>query len=479
MEDRSENKVIENKKQDQEPNKEHSPDVLPKKRTRVNKRERKEIKKQQNIKEGKIDQNKPPKPQEIQYDPILKEMITLPNIKEETNGITIMTYNLLAQSLCKRELFPNCGNALKWKNRRPRLIKEIFHHSPDIGCFQEMDDINYNDTFKPKFDESGYDTLFFKGDKRHGCCIAWKKSKFIKIKELTLDFDKFGVPTMKTNCIGIIIALNILNDGKENKGIVIGTTHLYWRPQSMYERTRQCLILYQNLLKLKKEFKFPAFLAGDFNSTPKDPIYHLMVNKSSLNEQQISILQNSMRSFEKESNGGNDTISEKEEILSSMITPKDNDDEITIEQSSSKSFNVIVKPQSSQNLSSPLLKPQLESLSDLLSNFENLPKCLSLYGQNYHLIDSENIEHSEPKITNYGIYFKGTLDYIFFVLDQNDDHVQIGKDDDQSKIKKNYNIKVTKLLKLPREEEFGSSSLPNYKFNSDHVCLMVEVVGIE
>ena len=80
---------------------------------------------------------------------------------------------LLAQSLCKRELFPNCGDALKWKNRQPRLIREICHYLPDIGCFQEMDNTNYIDTFKPKFEEVGYDTLFFKGDtKQHGTLIT-------------------------------------------------------------------------------------------------------------------------------------------------------------------------------------------------------------------------------------------------------------------------------------------------------------------
>ena len=49
------------------------------------------------------------------------------------------------------------------------MIKEIFHYLPDIGCFQEMDDINYNDTFKPEFEKYDYDTLFYKGGtKRHG-----------------------------------------------------------------------------------------------------------------------------------------------------------------------------------------------------------------------------------------------------------------------------------------------------------------------
>ena len=79
-----------NEQQNQEQNREYLSDALPKKRIRVNKRERKELKKQQNIKEGKINE----KPSEIQHEPVLREMIALPSMKEETNGMTIMTYNV-------------------------------------------------------------------------------------------------------------------------------------------------------------------------------------------------------------------------------------------------------------------------------------------------------------------------------------------------------------------------------------------------
>ncbi|CAG8548618.1 38_t:CDS:2 [Funneliformis caledonium] len=407
------------------------------------------------------------------YEPILRDMIALPNTEEETNGITIMTYNLLAQSLCKRELFPNCGDALKWKNRRPRLLKEIFHYLPDLGCFQEMDDTNFIETFKPEFEKFDYDSLFFKNDtKRHGCCIIWKKSKFTKLKELTLDFDKFGSPTMTTNCIGIVVVLGCV--GVENKGISIGTTHLYWRPESMYERARQCLILYQNLLKLNEGFNFPAFLAGDFNSTPEDPIYQLMV-KNSLTEKKLSVLKDSMRSFGDEvegSTGSGDNFGKKEE-KEKQSTSSTN--EIIIEQSTTSSQSLTdTRPNQSSQSSSLTFTLEPSQLDSLLSNFENLPKCLSLYGQNYHLIDSENIiEYSEPKITHYGLHFKGTLDYIFYILDHEKENInEENRKDDENK------FKVFKLLKLPRKEEFESTSLPNYKFNSDHVCLMVEIVGL-
>ena len=35
------------------------------------------------------------KPPEIQHEPVLREMISLPNVKEETKSLTIMTYNVI------------------------------------------------------------------------------------------------------------------------------------------------------------------------------------------------------------------------------------------------------------------------------------------------------------------------------------------------------------------------------------------------
>ena len=69
--------------------------------------------------------------------------------------------------------------------------------------------------------------------------------------------------TMPTECVGLVVAFEFKSSNKATvDGIVIGTTHLYWRPQSMYERLRQCLILVDRLNDINKEFKFHAFLAG-------------------------------------------------------------------------------------------------------------------------------------------------------------------------------------------------------------------------
>ncbi|CAG8505590.1 3881_t:CDS:2 [Ambispora gerdemannii] len=318
---------------------------------------------------------------------------------------TLMTYNLLAQSLCRREMFPNCGDAIRWKNRRPGLIKEILHYFPDVACFQEMDSTNLVDTFIPEFERSGYEMLYFQGSakKKHGCCIMWKKSKFTKLKERNIEYDLIGCPSTKTLCVGIAVALAFkeneeentieTNNVKKNDGIIVGTTHLYWRPQCMYERGRQILILTENLVDMNKEFGFNIFFAG---------------------------------------------VHEKSAASSSSP-----------------------KSESTTNSNEEIIPLPNAHISELLSQFSKIPKSVSLYAKYYKQVEQENSEtmiFGEPKFTCYGHWFKGTLDYIFMM------------NDDENLFK---NIKVTKILKMPEEKEFFPA-LPNLKFNSDHLCLMVE-----
>ncbi|CAG8547611.1 8274_t:CDS:2 [Scutellospora calospora] len=420
----------------------NSLDQQPKKRKRMAKKVQKEKRKK-----DQVEQNKQ-QTQEIQSEPILRQMVpVLFSDVEETDqdGITIMTYNLLAQSLVRREFFPESGDALKWKNRRPRLLKEILYYKPDVACFQEMDYSNYYDTFKPEFESVGYDTCFAVIGKRH---------------DLTIEFDKVGVPTMTTNCIGLIVSLKYCETPSDelnfsNSGLIIGTTHLYWRPQSMYERARQCLILCENLMKVKEEFGFEAILAGD-------PTYKLMVNNTPLTVEEVSILDASMRSFgEKDIIENTDAISKND---TGLLTNSSNLPVEPISQQISSSTSV--------EKSTPTDLTFQPTLPKLLSNFASLPCCVSLYAQHLNSIDPENTIYSEPKFTNYGLHFKGTLDYIFHFC-QNDENPNSEICDKNIKTK----VKVTKLLKMPLEEELTPLP-PNYKFNSDHLCLMAEVVGL-
>ncbi|CAG8487862.1 3259_t:CDS:2 [Acaulospora morrowiae] len=459
--------------------------------------------------------------QEIIVDPFLRQMIPItenPLDVELTDRekITIMTYNILAQSLCRRELYPDSHESLKWKYRRPRLIKEILYYDPDVACFQEMDESNYRNTFKPEFERAGYELLYFKSEpKSHGCCIIWKRSKFTKLKDLKIEFDKLEVSTMPTNCVGLIVSLecikasrqNSVDQGETKSGIIIGTTHLYWRPQCMYERARQSLLLYENLIKLNEEFGFVTFLAGgqyihlftafapvaiylvlvefnsfcflDFNSSPETSAYRLMVQReSALTKQDIENLKNSMRYFD----GKKDDLDGKVPSPSTVDNEACRESDRTSLTDDCPSSSVVVPAETSSPF--PPCEP---SLSDLFSRFSILPRCTSLYSKYYHIKDPDNTFLMEPKYTNYGLYFKGTVDYIFHIHSclQNDDYPDETKnekniekinsnaneslaDDDKgnftrkAKKTRNQEIKVSSILRMPTEEEIGTSSTSLY-----------------
>ncbi len=56
---------------------------------------------------------------------------------KQGQGISFMTYNLLGQTLIRRDTYPYCSsNCLKWGTRKQILLNEILHLATDIMCFQ-------------------------------------------------------------------------------------------------------------------------------------------------------------------------------------------------------------------------------------------------------------------------------------------------------------------------------------------------------
>lgn len=61
-----------------------------------------------------------------------------PDLEEKQSlGFSFMTYNLLGQTLIRRDTYPYCSNnCLKWGTRKQILLKEILLFATDIMCFQ-------------------------------------------------------------------------------------------------------------------------------------------------------------------------------------------------------------------------------------------------------------------------------------------------------------------------------------------------------
>jgi RNA exonuclease NGL2 len=87
---------------------------------------------------------------------------------------TIMTYNVLAQSLIKRTWYPYCDKeTLTMKYRQEKIMMELTYYLPDIICMQEVD--YYEEWYRPHLQDLGYTTIYAKSDtKQHGCVIAYK-----------------------------------------------------------------------------------------------------------------------------------------------------------------------------------------------------------------------------------------------------------------------------------------------------------------
>ncbi|KAJ3086211.1 hypothetical protein HK102_013412 [Quaeritorhiza haematococci] len=218
-----------------------------------------------------------------------------------------MTYNVLAQCLVKRELFPyTTKNDLKAKPRMARIINEITNiQQPDIACLQEVD--FFDEIYAPQFRSAGYDYVYMKKNPKkpsgHGICILWKRNKFTKhdYREINFDDHPLTHPTNispVTNNIGQILALKFINgnhvgsgsttspadgttgtpnsggnnvgalvdsqasqSGKdstnkcaktETTGIVVTNHHLYWRYDALFQKLRQCYVMLEEALAFRR-----------------------------------------------------------------------------------------------------------------------------------------------------------------------------------------------------------------------------------
>lgn len=84
-----------------------------------------------------------------------------------------------------------------------------------------------------------------------GCLIGYNATLFEMVDYMTLDYDsdKLCPPTWITGNIAQIMALKHVEH--PGFGIVLGNTHMYWRPNATYERLRQTAIYTDRLMTFR------------------------------------------------------------------------------------------------------------------------------------------------------------------------------------------------------------------------------------
>lgn len=159
-----------------------------------------------------------------------------------TTAVKLLSWNILAQGLIRRTLFPG-SDCVRFKDRNT-LFAIVAAHNPDIATLQEVDrwqrgnECEYSDHLE-SIAPNTYQSIYAKGylKKKHGLLILYKKHLYqqvggvdsellVKLDDLVLPFsdsDKTGCSRVTRN-IGLAVALRRKDDC--SKGLVVVTHHV-------------------------------------------------------------------------------------------------------------------------------------------------------------------------------------------------------------------------------------------------------------
>lgn len=391
-----------------------------------------------------------------------------------------MSYNVLAQCLVRRELFPTNGAIMKWKARAPVLQAEIQHYSPDILVMQEIDEPQVTKYWTQILKEIGLEMKFHRHrSKQHGVVIAYRSSIFERVLSPTLEvyYDKKNsdvsgneenkagenldvqqndqqhaheelaeqdkedtiLGLADTGNTGFAVALRYRDHPQE--GVVIGTTHLYWHPHGSFERARQLGLLARRTTSFAQT-NFPnwsVFLAGDFNSSPEDIPYTMLTQDiktvDDIRADTLDIFRRSVGYLRIRTGLDSDIPTDESGKLPRDPVPEDT------------------------------LMAHVQEIIDLYRPVSDKYNVISAYGKYYKEVDPENsLEefYGEPNFSNWAAKWKGLLDYIFYFQPK-----EITAETNK--------VDVIELLKLPHPKDMGEGLPREGEYPSDHLAIMATV----
>ncbi|KAG8930256.1 hypothetical protein FRC03_008770 [Tulasnella sp. 419] len=421
---------------------------------------------------------------------LVRDWVSLP-VRPVVEGsdrrtLKIMTWNMLAQTLVRRDLFPS-SNCLKGHQRQDMLTGEILTYMPDIACLQEVDRL---DRHMPVLEAASYAYIYASGpNKSHGCVILYRRDTFRLLDQKIVYYDDenvnkyFHIPGVEppllpsrlassrtTKNIGLIVSLARIDD--PSIGCVIGTTHTFWHPRYPYERARQIGLLVSNVKQFRESNSqyaaWPAYIAGDFNAQPTEVSYSLLTKNPMTEAHRGSLSMSRVIHCSRDPSlpRTRDKVDDDDEGGGGEATAETN------QESQVAQGYTNARPATE---SDGLLGD--EELEELFGG-RNRTALRSAYAEGLSQVESEKdnlfgvreaeatVGQTEPMWTSFTHYWRLTLDYIF-ILDPETPHIA----GHQPKPR----VEVIGLLKTHRKENL-EPGLP-YKgvCGSDHVALMVEV----
>lgn len=423
--------------------------------------ERKKKKLEEALARGEVPEGEKKEPTKF----LTRDMVSVgTTTSSASQPFTIMTYNTLGQTLIRRKLFPENGDALKWKWRSQILQKEVTHYNPTVMVCQEVDAEKYS-WWNEFLSKQGYETVFstYEG-KNHGLMCAWKKEVFEYENKQAIEYDHVIMENLpvqfKTRNTGLIVQLK---HKASQKTVVFATTHLFWHPMGSFERTKQTAMLlrasqqFVDDLEAENGTKAILVVAGDFNSTPWDGPY-VGATEQAFDEITRPILSASLQyKFTRKSKEEKAAEAAKAAAIAKgepIPEPEPVEEEDEGDGELEALGDVVVSEEDAEL-----------HIKTLEKEFSKLPVLKSLYGNYTDAVPEATKEpvakhKKEPRFSNWAHAWRGLLDYIF-VSSKNEGEV-----------------KIKALLKMPLEEDMGPepSGQPRLDmYPSDHLAIMAEV----
>ncbi|KAK7384907.1 hypothetical protein VNO78_30610 [Psophocarpus tetragonolobus] len=195
----------------------------------------------------------------------------------------VLSYNILADYLAlghrERLYFHIPRHILDWQCRKRSLLFELGLWSADILCLQEVD--RFHDlTEDLKFKGYSGTWKMRTGNPVDGCAIFWQNSRFNLLYEECIEFNKLG---LRDNVAQLCVLEFINRNGSlplsptDSSKVVVCNVHVLYNPNRGDIKLGQVRVLLDKAKAVSKLWNdAPLIICGDFNCTPKSPLYNFI-----------------------------------------------------------------------------------------------------------------------------------------------------------------------------------------------------------
>ncbi|CAL8316528.1 unnamed protein product [Merluccius merluccius] len=200
---------------------------------------------------------------------------------------SVMSYNILSQDLLQENayLYRHCDpSVLPWDFRLPNLLGEIQLYDADVLCLQEVQQDHYEAQMKPALEALGYTCVYKKrtGKKPEGCAVVFKSSRLSLVSAHPLEYLRPGDALLDRDNVGLVLLLrptDAAGQSDPSDFICVANTHLLYNPRRGDIKLAQLAILLAEISRrsrLPDGSANPVVVCGDFNSTPRSPLYRFL-----------------------------------------------------------------------------------------------------------------------------------------------------------------------------------------------------------